>query len=99
MKHSKTNFIGTILAAGWLTLALTGCNKPAGENSSGGGAIKVGEFASLTGKEATFGMSSHEGTLLAVEAFNAAGGVLGIQLELLSEDARLKADGLEQHAQ
>jgi len=28
--------------------------------------IKVGEFASLTGKEATFGISSHEGTLLAV---------------------------------
>jgi branched-chain amino acid transport system substrate-binding protein len=39
--------------------------------------IKVGEFASLTGKEAAFGQSSHKGTPLAVEEINAAGGVLG----------------------
>ena len=32
--------------------------------------IKVGEFASLTGKEATFGQSSHKGTLLAIEEIN-----------------------------
>jgi branched-chain amino acid transport system substrate-binding protein len=48
----------------------------------------VGEFASLTGKEATFGVSSHEGTVLAIEEVNAAGGVLGKQLELISEDNR-----------
>ena len=44
--------------------------------------IKVGEFASLTGKEATFGQSSHKGTLLAIEALNAAGRVLGKQFEI-----------------
>lgn len=58
---------------------------------SGGGTIKVGEFASLTGKEATFGTSSHEGTLLAVEEINAAGGVLGKKIELLTEDNQSKA--------
>ncbi|MBM3846672.1 MAG: ABC transporter substrate-binding protein, partial [Verrucomicrobia bacterium] len=53
--------------------------------------IIVGEFASLTGKEATFGVSSHEGTLLAVNEVNAAGGVLGRKLRLLTEDTQSKA--------
>jgi branched-chain amino acid transport system substrate-binding protein len=51
----------------------------------------VGEFASLTGKEATFGTSAHEGTLLAIEQVNLSGGVLGKQLELLTEDDQTKA--------
>ena len=62
-----------------------------GCKSGGGDTIKVGEFASLTGKEATFGTSAHEGTLLAVEQINAAGGVLGKKLELLTEDDQTKA--------
>jgi branched-chain amino acid transport system substrate-binding protein len=48
--------------------------------------IKVGEFASLTGKEAAFGQSSHKGTQLAVEEINAHGGVLGKKIDLLCED-------------
>jgi len=86
MKHIRRSLLVASLAG--LALA-AGCSK------SGGGAdgaaattIKVGEFASLTGKEATFGTSSHEGTLLAVAEINAAGGVLGKQLELVYEDNR-----------
>jgi branched-chain amino acid transport system substrate-binding protein len=52
--------------------------------------IKIGEFASLTGKEAGFGNESHNGTLLAVEEVNAAGGVLGRKLELITEDNQSK---------
>ncbi len=48
--------------------------------------IKIGEYGSLTGKEATFGQSSHKGIIMALEEINAAGGVLGKQLELLAED-------------
>ncbi len=76
---------------------LTACKKPeeAGKGGDGGKAasgdvIKVGEFASLTGKEATFGQSSHKGTLLAIEELNAAGGVLGKKLELITEDTQSK---------
>jgi len=50
--------------------------------------IKIGEFASLTGKEAAFGQSSHKGTVLAVEEINAGGGVLGRPLQLVWEDNR-----------
>src|ERR1017187_7918365 len=52
--------------------------------------VKIGEYASLTGKEAAFGQSSHKGTVLAIEELNVAGGVLGRQLELITEDDQSK---------
>jgi branched-chain amino acid transport system substrate-binding protein len=76
---------------------LAACKKPEdagkggeGGKGSAGEVIKVGEFASLTGKEATFGQSSHKGTLLAIEELNAAGGVLGKKFELITEDTQSK---------
>ena len=50
--------------------------------------IKIGEFASLTGKQASFGQTNHRGVLTAVEELNAAGGVLGRKIELVTEDTR-----------
>jgi branched-chain amino acid transport system substrate-binding protein len=76
-------FTAGLLAA---ALFLAGCNQPSGGSAANGNVIKVGEFASLTGSEATFGQSSHNGTALAVEDLNAAGGVLGKKIELLTED-------------
>jgi branched-chain amino acid transport system substrate-binding protein len=67
-----------------------GCRKPA-ESHQDAATIKVGEYASLTGKEAAFGQSSHKGTVLAIEQINAAGGVLGKKIELISEDNQSKA--------
>jgi branched-chain amino acid transport system substrate-binding protein len=82
MKSAISPFRTASFMAAALSLGLAACK------SGGGNTIKVGEFASLTGKEATFGTSSHEGTLLAVEEINAAGGVLGKKIELLTEDDR-----------
>ena len=48
--------------------------------------IPIGEYASLTGGSASFGQSSHKGTALAIEEVNAAGGVLGKKVKLISED-------------
>jgi branched-chain amino acid transport system substrate-binding protein len=53
--------------------------------------IKIGEYASLTGKEAGFGQTSHHGVVLAIEQINAAGGVLGRPLELAYEDNQTKS--------
>jgi branched-chain amino acid transport system substrate-binding protein len=53
--------------------------------------IKVGEVASLTGKDAAFGQTSHDGTLLAVEEINAAGGLLGHPVLLITEDDACQA--------
>lgn len=52
--------------------------------------IKVGEYASITGKEASWGQTSHHGVVLAIEEINAAGGVLGRKLELVYEDNQSK---------
>src|SRR6187397_963644 len=68
-------------------IILAGCKQGGGSANE----ILVGEFASLTGKEATFGISSHEGTVLAIEELNAAGGLLGKQLKLITEDNQSKA--------
>jgi len=52
--------------------------------------IKIGEFACLTGKDATFGQSQHKGIVLALEEINAAGGVLGQPVDVITEDNQSK---------
>jgi branched-chain amino acid transport system substrate-binding protein len=84
----KTRLMHVVAALAGTALILTGCGRSAKDVAGEGSTIKVGEFASLTGKEAAFGQSSHKGTLLAIEEINAAGGVLGKQLELIYEDNR-----------
>ncbi len=53
--------------------------------------IVIGEYASLTGGSASFGQSSHKGTALAVDEINAAGGVLGEKLKLITDDDQSQA--------
>ena len=52
--------------------------------------IPVGEYASLTGSEATFGINSDNGVQLAAEEINNAGGVLGRKIKLVVEDDQSK---------
>lgn len=70
-----------LLIAGLLASVVTGVRADT---------IKIGEFASLTGKEATYGQAAHKGTVLAIEEINAHGGVLGRRLELITEDDQSK---------
>ena len=83
------------LTAAVLSLVLFGC-PPKTENAGGGGStegeIVVGEFGSLTGSEATFGQSTHEAIMLAVDEINAAGGVNGRKIRVLTEDDQSKAE-------
>jgi branched-chain amino acid transport system substrate-binding protein len=53
--------------------------------------IPIGEFASLTGTTASFGVSSHNGTVMAIDEINAAGGLFGKPLRLITEDDQSKA--------
>ncbi len=66
-----------------LCLLLSAALRLAGEDT-----LKLGMFASLTGREASFGQTNHRGAVFAVEEINAAGGVLGRRLELIAEDTR-----------
>jgi branched-chain amino acid transport system substrate-binding protein len=52
--------------------------------------IKLGEVASLTGKEAAFGQQAHRGIQMAIDEVNARGGVLGRPLAVVAEDNQSK---------
>lgn len=52
--------------------------------------IRIGQYGAFTGKDADFGLAARKGVILAVEEANAAGGVLGRQLELRTEDNQSK---------
>jgi branched-chain amino acid transport system substrate-binding protein len=51
-----------------------------------GQAIVIGEYGSLTGGTATFGISTDEGLQLALDQINAKGGVLGRSIKVVVED-------------
>jgi branched-chain amino acid transport system substrate-binding protein len=91
----KRNWLMLTLAV--LALLLAGC--PKGEQGTGGGnastgtgEILVGEYGSLTGPQATFGTSTHEGITLAMEEINAAGGVNGRKVTVKTEDDQSKQE-------
>ena len=70
-----------------LAVSLAACERRPSGGGDSGGDIVVGMFGSLTGETASFGQSSREGTELAVEEVNAAGGILnGRRIRLLVED-------------
>jgi ABC-type branched-subunit amino acid transport system substrate-binding protein len=52
----------------------------------GSGDIKVGVYGDLTGQTSSFGQSTINGIRLAVDEINAAGGVNGRKITLVSED-------------
>src|SRR5215470_4941152 len=54
--------------------------------------IVIGEYGSLTGGIATFGISTKNGSELAFEEINKKGGVLGKQIKLLVEDDQSKPE-------
>ena len=81
--------LGSVALCG--ALALAGCNKS--ENAGGsaaGDTIKIGEYACLTGQTASFGTASHQGAQMVIDDANAAGGILGKKIKLITEDDQSK---------
>ena len=68
--------------------SLTGCKQKGGGGEAA--EIVIGEVAAMTGGTATFGTSSHAGTQMAIDEINAAGGLLGKKLRLVTEDDQSK---------
>lgn len=81
MKHSRPALllvlVGTILTS-------SSCSR---KQEPG---IPVGQFASLTGGQASFGQSTDKGVQLALAEINAAGGVLGQPLRIITKDNQSK---------
>ncbi len=76
---------------GLLALALAGA---AGACAPGHSSkeIVIGEYGSLTGNTATFGQSTKNGSEMAFEEINKAGGVLGKPVKLIVEDDQSKPE-------
>lgn len=87
-----------IITTAVLSLALIGCPPKGGETTTGGGAastegeILVGEYGSLTGPQATFGQSTHNGIMIAIDEINGGGGVIGRKLKVITEDDQSKQE-------
>jgi branched-chain amino acid transport system substrate-binding protein len=77
-----------------LSLLLVGCPSKEGDGNGGAASndIQVGEYSSLTGNTATFGQSTHNGIVLALEEINAAGGINGRKINLHTEDTQSKPE-------
>jgi branched-chain amino acid transport system substrate-binding protein len=63
--------------------AITGCGSSGGGNAN---EIVLGHYASMTGSEATFGQSTDHGIQLAVDEINAASGIKGKKLRVITYD-------------
>ena len=61
-------------------LAFTGCGEKSSET------IKIGAIGPLSGAVAVYGVEAKNGIELAVEEINAAGGINGKKVEIISED-------------
>ena len=86
-----------ILFAATLSMVLFGCppkSETAGGTGGGasGGDILVGEYGSLTGTEATFGQSTHNGIMMAADEINGAGGINGRKIKIITEDDQSKSE-------
>jgi branched-chain amino acid transport system substrate-binding protein len=58
----------------------------------GGSAVKIAILAPLSGDVATFGQSTRDGALLAIEEWNEKGGVMSKKIETVIEDSQCNAE-------
>jgi branched-chain amino acid transport system substrate-binding protein len=86
MNNTRSFLLLGSLASG--ILGLSSCKKEGGAGAAE--KIVIGEIAAMTGGTATFGTSSHAGTQMAIDELNAAGGLLGKQIDLKMEDDQSK---------
>ena len=83
MIKKKISWIGLLTAVSLLGLMLTGCgSSPAADSKE----IKIGGNFELTGGVANYGKQTMNGIQLAFKEANAAGGVLGKKLVLVTAD-------------
>src|SRR6187455_3384601 len=82
-----------LLLAAVLIAGTAACERKSDTAADTTGDIVIGMYGSLTGDGASFGQSSKDGTELAVDEINAAGGLLnGRKFKLLIEDDQSKPE-------
>ena len=85
MKKMK-KFACMVLASVMAVSTLTACGDKAGQESAGGDTFKIGGIGPITGGTAVYGYAVKNGTQLAVDEINEAGGIAGKKIEYKFED-------------
>ncbi len=75
-----------------LVLVLAACGGGSGGQGGDSGPILLGQIASLTGNYTPLGTNDQKGAAQAVDEINAAGGVLGRQLQITVRDDKTQPD-------
>lgn len=81
----------SLVLAVLLGLGIVSCNRNS-NTTTDSKEILVGEYGSLTGTTATFGISTRNGVDMAKDELNRAGGVLGKQVRVIVEDDQGKPE-------
>ncbi len=81
----RTSIVAMLMT--YFLLSISGC-----QNGGGGSdEILIGHYGSLTGSQATFGISTDNGIKMAIEELNAAGGINGRKVKLVTYDDKGEA--------
>lgn len=89
-RRSWKKRVGFLLMPLAIAGLVAGCGG-GGQKSDSGDTIKVGANLEMTGGSANFGLSGSNGAKLAVEEFNAKGGLNGKKVELIIADNKSEA--------
>ncbi len=79
----RTGIVAMLITG--LSLTISGCQ------NGGSDEILIGHYGSLTGSQATFGISTDNGIKMAIEELNAAGGINGRKVKLVTYDDKGEA--------
>ncbi len=84
----KTNFLTSyrgifivLIVMGFVEMS---CKK--GASPADDDIIRIGEYGSMTGNDASFGVSTHNGVTMVIDQVNEAGGIRGKKIKLISLD-------------
>lgn len=88
----KSIIISIIVAAVIIIILAVGLSQR-NHSVSSSEVIKIGGVFALTGDSSSYGEMEKRGAMLAVKEINAAGGVNGKQIEMISEDMRSTSEG------
>jgi len=83
----KVKYLSIIVLVAVLASLLGACS-PAGSS----GEVKIAILAPLSGPVPTFGVSTRDGALMAIDEWNANGGVLGMKITPIVEDSQCTPD-------
>jgi len=89
---SKYKHLFNLFALLMVAFLVVGCGgqsaEKSGEQTAAADVVKIGFLGDLTGDTASYGQNTLEGMKMAAEKLNAAGGVLGKQVQIVEADHR-----------